>query len=253
VLCEKPMALNVKETRAMIDKAREKNLFLMEAFWSRFFPVWKQMKSELQQNAIGNVSLIQCDIGFIRSDSEINSRFLDLQKGGGFAVDIGCYEIQFSLFVFGMERPEKISVTGWQRGNFGVDDTASVTLKFTGNRMAQLLYTGSVDTPGQAQVFGTMGRLQIPENFRCPDTLIKYTKDPEPSSETKHFPIPAGNFKFQYPNSGGLSYQAAAVRECIIKGETECPVMPLDESLIIAEILQEIRRQLGVKYAQDDE
>uniref|UniRef100_A0A914W6I3 Trans-1,2-dihydrobenzene-1,2-diol dehydrogenase n=1 Tax=Plectus sambesii TaxID=2011161 RepID=A0A914W6I3_9BILA len=357
VLCEKPLALNVKETREMVDKARSKKLFLMEGYWSRFFPVWKQVKSEVQQKTIGDVNIMQCDFGFMKhaenkmslamgggnlmatgcypimfalsifgverpeliaamgfhsshtpdgesikerllcpdggggvlmavgtygvllavtlfqeapvavsatalyfqenagnSDNEINKRLLNKEEGGGLAVDIGCYPTQLSLLVFGGERPEQISAVGWQRGNHGVDDTASVTLKFSGNRMAQLLYTGSSDTICQGQICGSKGRLHIPNFLWCPDTLIKYTSQPEPNSEKKHYPVPTQEgLKFHYSNSGGLSYEAAAVRDCIINGLTECPDMTLDETLIIAEILQEIRRQLGVKYPQDDE
>uniref|UniRef100_A0A914W781 Trans-1,2-dihydrobenzene-1,2-diol dehydrogenase n=1 Tax=Plectus sambesii TaxID=2011161 RepID=A0A914W781_9BILA len=254
VLCEKPLALNVKETREMVDKARSKKLFLMEGYWSRFFPVWKQVKSEVQQKTIGDVNIMQCDFGFMKHAENKMS----LAMGGGNLMATGCYPIMFALSIFGVERPELIAAMGFHSSHTpdgeSVDDTASVTLKFSGNRMAQLLYTGSSDTICQGQICGSKGRLHIPNFLWCPDTLIKYTSQPEPNSEKKHYPVPTQEgLKFHYSNSGGLSYEAAAVRDCIINGLTECPDMTLDETLIIAEILQEIRRQLGVKYPQDDE
>uniref|UniRef100_A0A914W4N8 Trans-1,2-dihydrobenzene-1,2-diol dehydrogenase n=1 Tax=Plectus sambesii TaxID=2011161 RepID=A0A914W4N8_9BILA len=245
ILCEKPLGLSVKEVREMIDKAREKKVFFMEAYWSRFFPVYKKLKEELKEKSIGDVMLMQGDYGI---DGTL-PRQVELELGGGFLYDIGCYLVQLALLAFNHDKPELITAVGWKRD--GVDNAGSVTLKFSGERMAQLLYNGNFYMKNQAVIYGTKGHLLIPEEFNHPETLTKYVKEPNEKTETNKWPIPnKEGLHFNFGHSNGLCYELAAVRECLLKGLTECPEVPWEESITIAEILEEVRLQLGVKYPQ---
>jgi len=92
---------------------------------------------------------------------------------------------------------------------------------------------------------------KIPDEFNHPDTLTKQIREPNEKTETTKYPIPSKEgLHFNFSRSAGLCYELACVRECLNKGLTECPDVPLDESIIIAEVLEEIRLQLGVKYPQ---
>lgn len=69
----------------------------------------------------------------------------------------------------------------------------------------------------------------------------------------KEWPLPKHRLgKFEFRNSAGLSYEAEEMRRCINGGLLECPIVTHEESLIIARIEDEIRRQIGVKFAEDD-
>ena len=62
ILCEKPLGMNVKETKEMLDLAKEKNLFLMEAIWSRVQPSYLKLKEEIDKGLIGEVSHVQAKL-----------------------------------------------------------------------------------------------------------------------------------------------------------------------------------------------
>jgi dihydrodiol dehydrogenase / D-xylose 1-dehydrogenase (NADP) len=69
----------------------------------------------------------------------------------------------------------------------------------------------------------------------------------------KEWPLPKEKIgKFEFHNSAGLRYEAEEMRRCINEGLFECPIVTQQESLIIARIEDEVRRQIGVKFAEDD-
>ncbi|MDR0681439.1 MAG: Gfo/Idh/MocA family oxidoreductase [Dysgonamonadaceae bacterium] len=108
VLCEKPFASNLAQVEKMIAKAREKNVFLMEALWSRFLPSMIRFKTEIENETIGNPLLLQCNFGFI-SPFDPQKRVYDPVLGGGSVPDIGIYPIFVALYLFG--NPTEIKVT----------------------------------------------------------------------------------------------------------------------------------------------
>lgn len=84
-------------------------------------------------------------------------------------------------------------------------------------------------------------------SFWCPVSLI------DVDGKEKSWPLPDAKFKFNFNNSAGLRYEADEVRKCIRGGKKESEKLPQSESLIIARIEDEIRKQIGVKYPQDDQ
>lgn len=70
VLCEKPFTMNAKQTRKLVELAREKKVFLMEAVWSRCFPAYKELREQIDSGAIGKVLYVQVSFGFPLDDVE---------------------------------------------------------------------------------------------------------------------------------------------------------------------------------------
>jgi dihydrodiol dehydrogenase / D-xylose 1-dehydrogenase (NADP) len=241
VLCEKPIGVNASEVEEMVNLAKEKKLFLMEAYWSRFFPVYKLIRTELDKGSIGQPKLVTATFGF-----PLNPDVLSKELASGTLLGIGCYCTMLSMFVF-REKPEKISATGFFN-KYETDDTASVTFTYGGDRMFQFIQSASLPLENKAIIIGTHGQITLPSFFWCPTEVVT-------QSGLQTFPLPShsDDIKFNYPHSEGLSYEAQAVRECIAAGKTECPLMPLNESIILAEINDAIRKQLGVRYEQDEE
>lgn len=87
---------------------------------------------------------------------------------------------------------------------------------------------------------------QIPTFWWCPTTII------DVDGSEKNWPLPEAKHEFNYPNSCGLRYEADVVRNCIRTGKKECDYVNHNDSLLIARTLDEIRKQIGVKYAQDE-
>ena len=122
VLCEKPIAPNVKEAKPLFEKAREKNLFLMEATWSRFFPVYKEVKNIINEKTLGDVTAVNVTFGvpdlvcFSDHCSVHESIFQPenrywVEKGQTPLTDIGSYTVQFATWAF-QGRPTRISAVG---------------------------------------------------------------------------------------------------------------------------------------------
>lgn len=237
VLCEKPLAMNTAEVREMISAARKYDVFLMEAFWSRFFPVYEEIRSLLSQKVIGDVKVARAEFGVDLSGVE---RTVKKELGGGALLDIGCYCIQFASMVFNGEKPESITAKGFLQET-GVDETVTIILQYSGKRQAVLTCTMAAKSPNQAVITGTKGIIEIPSFMWCPTTLIINGK------ETK-FPLPLSSKPIHFFNSTGLSYEAEHVRQCLLKGLKESSVMSLAESELLASIIDEAHKQLGVTY-----
>lgn len=189
--------------------------------------------------------------------------------GGGAILDIGVYNIQLISLIFGGERPIKIAAGGHLNED-GVDLSSSATLIYSGGRTATTVAHGRVRMQNEAHIIGTKGMIkvrifklstlnistnhklyahlivQVPMRFWCPTEL-------ETPSGIHKFDLPPTDKEFNYANSVGLCYEAAEVRRCIQAGLTESPGMSWEESLVVAEIMEGIRKQVGVIYPQDDE
>ncbi|XP_077169986.1 trans-1,2-dihydrobenzene-1,2-diol dehydrogenase [Paroedura picta] len=241
VLCEKPLAMNAAEVRDMIRVARENDVFLMEGFWTRFFPVSEQIRFLLARKVLGDVKVVQAHLGFPMTDTE---RLVDKKLGGGVLLDLGGYCVQFASMVFGPERPQSIVASGLLHSR-GADETVSIILNYSGNRQAVLSVTMLIKLPGEALIGGTEGLIQIPSHMNAP--TIMYLK-----GNRWEWPLPSSPEPLFFENDIGLRYEAEHVRQCLLDGLKESPIMPLCESELIATILDEAQKQIGVFYDEDD-
>ncbi len=110
VLCEKPFALNAREAEAMVQVAREKKLFLMEAMWSRFFPLMAKVRSLLADGAIGEVQMLVADLS-IHFDFDPADRRYALDLGGGALLDLGVYLVSFASMIMGPPTTDRVPGT----------------------------------------------------------------------------------------------------------------------------------------------
>ncbi|KAM5132180.1 uncharacterized protein ACMZJ9_018960 [Mantella aurantiaca] len=240
VICEKPLAMNSKEVKELIAAARKYNVFFMEAMWSRYFPVYDQIRSLLSQKAIGDVKIVRAEFG---SNQYHVPRAVGKELGGGALLDIGCYCLQFALMVFKGEKPESVTAKGFLYDT-GVDETVTIILQYSGKRQAILTCTIMVAMPNQAAICGSTGMIQIPSCMWCPTSVIVNGKETQ-------FPLPQSSKPMHFTNSTGLGYEAEHVRQCLLKGLKESPLMTLADSELLHTIMDEVRKQLGVCFPQD--
>ena len=247
VLCEKPMTMRASDTKEMIDKAREKNLFLMEATWMRFFPAVLELRRMITEGFLGEIRFIRANFSFRRPSERCKGRLIDPALGGGGVLDIGVYPISLTTMIFGGERPEKIYAQGTLLST-GVDDLAVITLTYSGGRIAQISCSISYDISCDAVICGTEAELRLPHPFWCPTKLESPEGVYQKTPISKEFPLPEPYLPGNYPNCTGLRYEAQEVYTCLKEGKKESNIMPLEQSLIVAEIADEVLRQLGVVY-----
>ena len=232
VLCEKPFAMTAAESREMIDTAREKNLFLMEAMWTRFLPLFVRLRQMLADGTIGEIGLIAADFGF-RADFDPEHRLFNPALGGGALLDVGIYPVSLVSMLYG-QQPATIKSLA-RIGETGVDEVAAMLFGYDNGRMAQLTTATRIDTPQATVINGTEGRIRIHPPWFVADTLTLSKPG-------------AGDVVIKEPIVGnGYNYEAEELGRCVREGRMESDIMPLDETLAIMQTLDRILAQWHVE------
>ena len=234
VLCEKPFAVNADQVSAMIETARQKNILLMEGMWSRFPPLMQEIRNMINENIIGEVRTIFADFGFKPEKKDLNNRLFNPNLAGGSLLDVGIYPVSFSFMLNG--KPDSFT-TDWTCGESGIDEQASVNLKYSNGSMAILHSSLQSDTPQEAFISGTEGSIRIHKQCWKPQ---KATITSNKNSKTKIIEIPfVGN---------GFNYEAEHFGQLLLNGFKESDILPLNESLDIISLLDEIRKSWNLIY-----
>jgi len=274
-LLEKPFTCTVKDAQYLINLAREKNLFLMEGMWTRFFPAVEQAR--LLQKKIGEVVSVSSDFNFNASDSDTypTSVLYNHSLGGGASFYVAPYPAAMATLFFEGRTPDCIKVVGQFDELTGVDLQGAVALSFPstsdddtqkeegtpkllGAGVASVSFGMLCESVEETVVIGTKGRMTICSPCHCPTQVRATIKEKGQRGQSAYelvydFPLPADTDEiiaaggYIYPNSAGFCYEAAAVARCIASGKTEAPQYTLQDTLLNMTIIEEIRTQLGVK------
>jgi predicted dehydrogenase len=232
VLGEKPMAVNAAQVRNMVACARKNDVFMMEAMWTRFNPVTVQVCKWLAEGAIGDVRLLQVDFGF-RAGLNPAGRLFNPDLAGGALLDVGVYVVAYAAMVFGGP-PVQVQAAA-HIGETGVDEQTTMVFKYGGGQLASLSCAVRTSTPHEARIMGTEGSIYVPAFWHATSATLS-VQGQEPVIHTDSF---------------GYHYEAAEVGACLRAGQKESATMPLDESIAIAETMDEVRRQVGLKYPME--
>ncbi len=233
VLCEKAFTINAKQAESLINLARRKNLFLMEAMWTRFFPIHARIRELLAKGVIGEVHGM--NITFVaKPPFDPKNRFYDVNLGAGVLLDTGSYGVSWAYSLLG--EPEQ--VTGLAHfGESGADYRSALVMKHADGQLVTILSCQTAYDVKDAVVFGSEGKIEVHAPWYKPFAMTVHVKGKEP--ELIEMPLGAYN---------GYEYEACAVMDCILAGKTECEVMPLDETLSIVKTLDSVRKQWGFRY-----
>jgi predicted dehydrogenase len=235
VLCEKAFTMNRREAQEVIDLARSKKLFLMEAMWTRFLPAIQEAKRIIASGEIGSVRHIQSDLGFVAKVGP-EHRVLNPDLGGGALLDIGIYPLSISACFLG---PVDVVQAIGELGATGIDLQTAFSLQHQGGGISSCACSLTAATPNQMAISGDLGHILLHPRFHQVKTLTVTLTDG--SSRTVQCP-PLGN---------GYAHQAIEVMRCIRAGLLESPVMPLDETLALMGVLDTIRAQIKLSYRAD--
>ncbi|MFW9993530.1 MAG: Gfo/Idh/MocA family protein [Candidatus Odinarchaeota archaeon] len=235
VLCEKPFTINAALARQVIKKARKKRLFLMEAMWTRFFPIHIELRRLLGKKTIGDVRMIMADFGF-KGEINLDNRLYNPHLGGGALLDVGIYPVSLSSMVFGA--PSRIASMAHMTST-NVDEQIAVILGHGNGQLAVLTASIRTDNQKEAYVIGTKGRIKIHSPWHCSEKMTLFISGKK--EETIHLPYTAN----------GYNYEAAEVMKCLNEGKIESDIMSLDETLVIMETMDRIRELIGLKYPME--
>ena len=156
VLCEKPLAVNREQAKRMIAAARANDVFLMEAFWSRFNPSIQEALQKIQDGEIGEVNYVNADFSFYRDDPD-ESRMRNMDLAGGSLLDMGVYPIFLSYITLG--KPNTIHAVG-QLHTTGTDLQTAAIFKYD-RAVAQMMSGFQSQSDMRARICGTLGSIFI--------------------------------------------------------------------------------------------
>jgi predicted dehydrogenase len=236
VLCEKPIAITAAQLKTVIVASKQKLVFLMEGLWTNFMPHLKKVEQLHLDNTYGKCIKVEADFSFIAEfDSE--NRLFNKDLGGGALLDIGIYTVYLALKFLGV--PQHIEAS-CELSSTGVDISNQIGFNYNSGATAELSSSFAKNTSSKATVYFEKAIVEFGSRFHETDQLHIKT-----NSGVDHI-------NFNYP-SNGYQFEIEHVQDCLEKGLTQSPEMPLKASLELMETLDKIRREIDLKYPEDDE
>lgn len=225
VICEKPMTQTASQAQEMITLAREKQLFLMEGMWSRFLPKSLRVRRWIQEGRIGDLHLMQANIGW-KADKTYSKRLFYPELGGGSLYDIGIYPMELLPYY----ADQKITQMQFLKKDYstGVDDIVSLNLQLE-RCIANIQCSFTTKMPEDAYLYGSDGYIHIPKihfgnRARLYDLEDRLVED------------------FHEGLDNGFYYEVCEVISCIEKGQTESSICPLNMTYDNAKLFDHVLR-----------
>ena len=235
VLCEKPFTMNLREAEQVVTLARSKRLFLMEAMWTRYLPAYQEVKRILASGEIGTPRQVVADFGFAATFGP-EHRLFDPALGGGALLDLGIYPLSIAAGLMGPVTEIRAQA---EMGPTGVDVQTGFTLKHEGGGMSVCSCSLLARTPAELTVSGERGQVRMNTRFHCA-TSVTVTLD-DGTSRTIETP---------YLGTGYV-HEVIEAQRCWQAGLLESPAMTQRETLALMGVMDEIRRQIGLRYEAD--
>ena len=235
VLVEKAFTLTQAEAQRVADAAEAAGVVAMEAMWTRFLPHMVRLREILASGVLGEVRTVLADhTQALPTNPE--HRLQNPELGGGALLDLGIYPVAFAVDVLGM--PQGVHAHAALTPT-GVDRQTAMILDYADGRQAVLHTALDTAGPNRAAVIGTEGSVEIDRTFYVPTSFTVRDRD---WNEIERYESDV--------DGRGMQFQAAEM-ERRIAGEAASS-LPLDETVAIMSLLDEVRRQIGVRYAADD-
>lgn len=236
VLCEKPVGLNARQAEVVINAAKKKKVFFMEAMWTRFLPAIVNVYDWIEEGIIGEVKEVNASL-FRKTSYNTSDRTIAPELGGGALLDLGVYPIFLAQWLLG-GRPGDIKSNSIHCEN-GIDWQSSAVMKFYNGGTASLSCGFEYDA-NHAEITGTEGAIVIP-NFNCANTAY-VMKD--------------GKIIREYSDSEGSEsqyvHEIRHVVDCLEQGLTESPLYPTWQSFDILDTCDKLRADWRQVYPGDN-
>ncbi|KAF2711133.1 NAD(P)-binding protein [Pleomassaria siparia CBS 279.74] len=268
ILCEKPMTVNAEQTKILIDIAREKKLFLMEAVWTRFFPVSKEIREFVREGGLGEVKRVWADVSFwtdVEKAFGTEHRMVSMDLAGGVLLDLGVYSLTwlFQILYHIVPEPDRgfpsVASQLTKYKPTGCDESTSMLLSFPPNGAHGIATTNirvSHDASATAtasdpiRIQGTLGDITVSSPFRP----TSYTLIPA-SSVSRGTPasFERKTVTRAMPGDGhghGMFWEADECARCIRDGKLESDDMPWAESEAVMRVMDRVREQGGLVYGE---
>ncbi|MBT2503016.1 Gfo/Idh/MocA family protein [Curtobacterium sp. ISL-83] len=237
VLVEKAFTITAAEARRVVDAARRADVAVMEAMWTRFLPQMAMIREMLAEGRIGRLRLVEAT-HHQALPTDPTHRLNDPALGGGAILDLGVYPISFAVDVLGP--PTSVLAAGTVSDQ-GVDTQMGLVLTHAGGAQSMLHFALDVRSPNTASVIGEDGRIDLDATWYTPTTWRVRDRD--------------GRVVEEYDGREeltGYAHEVRAVEAMITSGNHERGAMDPEETIAVMAVMDEARRQVGVRYAADE-
>ncbi|HKL13037.1 MAG TPA: Gfo/Idh/MocA family oxidoreductase [Halanaerobiales bacterium] len=233
VLCEKPLAVNENQENKMFAKAKDKNLFLMEAMWTYFLPPIQKAKEWINTGKIGEIQVLTAQVGIIpRPPRNDKGRLFNPYLAGGALLDTGIYPIALANLLLPDDHID-LKITS-QLADSGVDEHDSIILKYKNNAIAQLTCTIQAQIKTDAYIYGTKGTIHLPYFLRTDKAILENEDGRETYEDLR--------------TSLGYNYEIDAVNKCLQNNKKISNIMPPAKSIKNIRVIDKAREKIGLKY-----
>jgi predicted dehydrogenase len=265
VLCEKPFALSAKDAARIQKLAKSKNLFCMEAMWTRFLPLIQDVKAIVDSGDLGTINSIRAELGFPFAYDE-GSRLGDSSLGGGALMDLGVYGISLAHYLRGA--PNHVQGSAVLCAG-GADEHSTSVLNYD-TAQAVIIASHASELQNTFTIAGDKSRIEINAHFIQGKAaqLFSYTREnpnfgagPSGNSENpvktilkktglfsaaktlKNIARPNGAPKLRHDYPGhGYQFQAQAVGKALRAGDIQSDIMPMAETIAVLKTLDAIKK-----------
>ncbi len=254
VLCEKPFGLNAAQAQEVVDLARERNLFCMEAMWMRFAPAVRDALQLAREGKLGELQFFSGQLGFPYTPDPDSRLFR--QPGGGALLDLGVYPLSLAQALFG--NPVQVSSQA-QLNPVGVDEQFAAVLSYSTGTQAIIAASLRAKLSNSASLHGRTSVLQLdeplyfPESYKLVNTPAHSAK-PQGSrrlSKLRRYPIlrtladlrnkANATTVNKRSSQNGYSFEASEVHRCLAAGLIESPEMPWKDTVAVLRSMDSIR------------
>lgn len=229
VLCEKSFTTDARQAREIFALAKEKHVFVMEAFWTKLCPVYREVERVLASGAIGEIRAVTAQYGYTTARE---ARKFDPQLAGGTLLDIGVYAIGFACMMMGYDVDAVAS--NLVMNDVGTDAIDAIILR-RGGAVANLTCAIGAQMPTTGTVFGTKGRIEIPE-FKNPQRVTVIVDGQEPTVLERPFDV------------NGYEYEIREAMACVAAGKTQSELITPAQTIAVMEIMDQVRAQNNMKF-----
>ena len=229
ILCEKSFTTDAPQAREIFALARERGLFVMEAFWTKFIPLYRQVEELLAAGKLGEIRAVTAQYGYT---TPREARKFDPALAGGTLLDIGVYAVGFACMALGYDFD---CVSSQLVMNPQGTDAVDAVLLRRGSAVAQLTCAIGAEIPVHAGIYGTRGHIEIPE-FKNPQRAVVCLDGQPPVTLEHPFDV------------NGYEYEIREAEACLTAGLPESPRMTGGQTAAVMDILDEIRRQNSLRF-----